>query len=89
LPKDIRRSYIAHFKTILPPASNVFLLTVGDAEKGETQEVRLGISAEIAALYGEDFEIELAHDESVTEGDRDETGDARCAEHKVYRLAPG
>ena len=89
LPEDIRRRYVAHLKKILPPACKVFLLTVEDAEAGETREVRMGISAEIAALYGNDFEIELAHVESVTEAGRDETGDARYAEHKVYRLVPG
>lgn len=89
LPEDLRRRYVAHLRTILPPACKVFLLTVEDGEAGETQAVRLGISAEIAALYGKDFQIELAYVESVTEADRDETGAARCAEHKVYRLIPG
>lgn len=89
LPEDIRQRYVAHLKTILPPTCKVFLLTVEDAEAGETQQVRLGISVEIAALYGKDFKIELAHVESVAEAGQDEAGEARCAEHKVYRLVPG
>ncbi|MBU0620346.1 MAG: thiopurine S-methyltransferase [Gammaproteobacteria bacterium] len=89
LPEDLRRRYVAHLKKILPPACKVFLLTVEDAEAGEMLEVRMGISVEIAALYGKDFQIELAHVESVTEAGRDKAGAASCAEHKVYRLVPG
>ena len=74
---------------ILPPACKVFLLTVEDADEGETQEVTLGASAEITALYSEAFEIELAHVESILEPDPDAVaGCTRCSEHKVYRLIP-
>jgi len=89
LPEDIRRLYVAHLKVILPPACKIFLLTVEDADEGETQEVTLGASAEITALYSEAFEIELAHVESILEPDPDEAaGSTRCSEHKVYRLIP-
>jgi thiopurine S-methyltransferase len=89
LPQDIRRHYVAHLKLILPPACKVFLLTVEDADEGETQEVTLGTSVEITALYSEAFEIELAHVESMLEPDPDEVGGIeRCSEHKVYRLIP-
>ena len=89
LPEDIRRLYVAHLKLILPPACKVFLLTVEDADEGETREVTLGASAEITALYSEAFEIELAHVESILEPDPDRgEGLARCSEHKVYRLIP-
>ena len=89
LPEDIRRLYVAHLKVILPPACKVFLLTVEDADEGETQEVTLGASAEITALYSEAFEIELAHVESVLEPAADHAGGiTKCSEHKVYRLIP-
>lgn len=89
LPEDIRRLYVAHLKLILPPACKVFLLTVEDADEGETREVTLGASAEITALYSEAFAIELAHVESVLEpAVNDADGIARCSEHKVYRLIP-
>ncbi|MFZ2160954.1 MAG: thiopurine S-methyltransferase [Sideroxyarcus sp.] len=89
LPEDIRRHYVAHLKVLLPPACKVFLLTVEDADEGETQEVTLGASAEITALYSEAFEIELAHVESVLEPDADHVdGITKCSEHKVYRLLP-
>lgn len=89
LPEDIRRLYVAHLKLILPAACKVFLLTVEDADEGETREVTLGTSAEITALYTEAFVIELAHVESVLEPDEDDaTGLTRCSEHKVYRLVP-
>jgi thiopurine S-methyltransferase len=89
LPENIRRLYVAHLKVILPPACKVFLLTVEDADAGETQEVTQGASAEITALYSEAFRIELAHVESVQEPDADDAdGITICSEHKVYRLIP-
>ena len=89
LPEDIRRLYVAHLKLILPSACKVFLLTVEDADEGETREVTLGASAEITSLYSEAFKIELAHVESVLEPTPDHAnGIARCSEHKVYRLIP-
>jgi thiopurine S-methyltransferase len=89
LPEDIRSLYVAHLKLILPAACKVFMLTVEDADAGETLEVALGVSAEITVLYSEAFEIELAHVESVLEPGRDQAeGIAKCAEHKVYRLIP-
>jgi thiopurine S-methyltransferase len=87
LPENLRRLYVAHLKQILPPACKIFLLTVEDAEEGETREVTLGASGEITTLYSEAFEIELAHVESVLETDAGEA-DAKYSEHKVYRLVP-
>ncbi|MDD5056839.1 MAG: thiopurine S-methyltransferase [Sideroxydans sp.] len=83
LPQDIRLLYVAHLKQILPLACKVFLLTVEDADEGETREVTLGASGEITALYAQAFEIELAHVESVPEPEA-----ASYSEHKVYRLVP-
>jgi thiopurine S-methyltransferase len=89
LPEDIRRLYVVHLKAILPPACKVFLLTVEDADEGETTEVTMGASAEITALYSEGFRIELAHVESVIEANMNAAdGTSRCSEHKVYRLIP-
>ena len=88
LPEDIRRHYVAHLKLIVPPACKVFLLTVEDADEGETREVTLGASAEITTLYTEAFAIELAHVESVLEPDTDDVAVMKCSEHKVYRLIP-
>ena len=88
LPEDVRRLYVAHLKLILPAACKMFLLTVEDADEGETQEVTLGSSAEITALYSEAFWIELAHVESVMESSSDESEYERCSEHKVYLLTP-
>ena len=89
LPEDMRRRYVAHLKMIIPHACKVFLLTVEDADEGETREVTLGASVEITTLYSEAFAIELAHVESVLEPDPDGgAGMTRCSEHKVYRLIP-
>jgi thiopurine S-methyltransferase len=89
LPEDIRRLYVVHLKRILPPACKVFLLTVEDADEGETREVTMGKSAEITSLYSAAFDIELAHVESVPEFAPDVANTiARYSEHKVYRLIP-
>jgi thiopurine S-methyltransferase len=89
LPEEIRRLYVAHLKEMLHPACKVFLLTVEDADEGETREVTLGASAEITALYSKEFEIELAHVESVLEPAAYHVdGIAKYSEHKVYRLIP-
>jgi thiopurine S-methyltransferase len=89
LPEDIRRLYVAHLKLIIPAACKVFLLTVEDADEGETREVTQGTSAEITALYSDAFEIELAHVESVLEPAPDHPdGIIKCSEHKAYRLIP-
>jgi thiopurine S-methyltransferase len=89
LPEAIRRLYVAHLKQIVPAACKIFLLTVEDADEGETREVTLGTSTEITALYSETFEIELAHVESILEPASDVAdGNTKCSEHKVYRLIP-
>jgi thiopurine S-methyltransferase len=87
LPEDIRRLYVAHLKLILPAACKVFLLTVEDADEGESLEVTMGTSAEITALYSEAFKIELAHVQSVL-NPFVPNGITKCSEHKVYRLIP-
>lgn len=89
LSENIRRLYVAHLRLIVPVTCKIFLLTVEDADEGETPEVTLGASAEITALYSGAFEIELAHVETVLEPACDL--DSACttrAEHKVYRLIP-
>lgn len=87
LPEDIRRPYVAHLKQILPAACKLFLLTVEDAEEGETEAQSRAIADEVSSLYAADFEIELAHVDSVLESDPG-GGPPLWAEHKVYRLTP-
>ncbi|MDD1620876.1 MAG: thiopurine S-methyltransferase [Methylococcaceae bacterium] len=88
LPEDIRRLYVAHLREIVPDTSQVFLLTTEDAAENETASEALGVGVEITSLYSADFEIDLAHVESVFELDPDapERPPER-AEYKVYRLS--
>jgi len=89
LPEDIRLPYVAHLKEILPAACKLFLLTVEDAEEGETEAQSQGTADEVTSLYTADFEIELAHVESMFEPNPDTAdGPPERAEHKVYRLSP-
>lgn len=88
LPDDIRCLYVAHLREIVPATSEVFLLTIEDADENEPRSQALGVGAEIKALYEEDFEINLAHVESVFELDPDEPDRPPArAEYKVYRLS--
>lgn len=88
LPEDIRRLYVVHLRKIVPDTSQVFLLTTEDAAENETASEALGVGAEITTLYSENFEIDLAHVESVFELDPDapERPPER-AEYKLYRLS--
>jgi thiopurine S-methyltransferase len=88
LPEDIRRPYVAHLRSVVPPACKIFLLTAEDAEDGETPAQTAAAADEVVALYAGDFEIDLAHVESVVEVDPEspEQGPRRT-EHKVYRLS--
>ncbi|MGZ4969423.1 MAG: thiopurine S-methyltransferase [Methylobacter sp.] len=88
LPEDIRKPYVAHLRRIVAETTNVFLLTTEDAEENQSQSQALGVSEEIKTLYSEDFEIDLAHVESVFEVDA-ELPDKfpERTEYKVYKLS--
>lgn len=87
LPAHIRAAYIAQLRRIVPDTANVFLLTVEDAQAGDSRQKRMGIDRELGALYAADFEIELAHVESLYETHPDVLDHAaKPVEYKVYRL---
>lgn len=87
LPEDIRRAYVAHLRSVVPPTCKIFLLTAEDAEVGETPAQTAAAADEVVALYAEDFEIDLAHVESVVEADPESPDQAPLrTEYKVYRL---
>lgn len=87
LPATLRADYIAQLRKIIPDTANVLLLTVEDAEAGASRQQRMGIDRELAALYSADFEIELAHVESLYEHHPDVLDSAATpVEYKVYRL---
>ena len=71
----------------LPGAS--LLLTAEDADDGQSPAQASAAAPEIAALYGERFEIELSHVEPVIE-DTAQAPDApaECVYYKVSRLSP-
>ena len=88
LPEDIRRLYVAQMRRIVPDGSKVFLLTIEDAEENASLEQARGVDEEIEALYASEYEIDLAHVESVYEPDPESPQQApRRAEYKVYRLS--
>ncbi len=88
LPEDIRRRYVAQLRLIVPETANVFLLTIEDAEDHETLEQALGVDEEIQTLYAADFDINLAHVESVVERDPASSDPSpKRTEYKVYRLS--
>jgi thiopurine S-methyltransferase len=65
----------------------VLLLTVEDAEAGESLHHSHAIASEVTALYAEAFDFDLIHVESVYETDP-QSADQRPqrSEHKAYRL---
>lgn len=87
LPEDIRPAYVKHLRSLLLPGCKLVLLTTEDAEEGESRQDTLGEAPEITALFGADYDIELAHVESRREID---PGNARGpllhSEKKVYLL---
>jgi thiopurine S-methyltransferase len=90
LPEDIRVPYVAHLRSLLPDSCEAMLLTVEDAEEGETLADSLTAADEITALYASAFRVELAHVESMLEVDPGAPdGDPVRSEHKVYRLSVG
>jgi thiopurine S-methyltransferase len=89
LAEGIRGHYVAQLRLLVPDACKIFLLTVEDADDGETADHALAAADEINALYSMDFDVALEHVESVCEIDSESSGDASLrTTHKVYRLAP-
>ncbi|SDH13719.1 thiopurine S-methyltransferase [Pseudomonas benzenivorans] len=79
---------MAQLRLLLPNASPVFLLTIEDAEEHASLQQALGVDPELQALYAADFDIDLAHVESLFETDPHAPEQpARRAEYKVYRLS--
>jgi len=86
LPADIRQRYIAHQCKIVMPVSTIFLLTIEDAESGDTQEQSFGVDREITALYADTHAIELTHVECIMEDDPENADCSRRSDYKAYRL---
>ena len=72
-----------------PPATcPVFLLTIEDAAEHASLQQALGVDPELQTLYAADFDIDLAHVESLFETDPQAPEQPpKRAEYKVYRLA--
>ncbi len=88
LPEDIRRLYVNHLRLIVPQTTDVFLLTIEDTECDKALPQVPSVDEEIEALYAEDFEINLAHTESMREYDKEPPGPSEIyTEHKVYKLS--
>jgi thiopurine S-methyltransferase len=73
---------------IVPETTDVFLLTIEDAEENETLNQVPHVDEEIKSLYSEGFEIDLAHVDSVLELDPESPSQTPIAtEYKVYLLS--
>jgi thiopurine S-methyltransferase len=82
-----RSRYVAHLRTVVPGSYMVLLLTVEDAEAGESLHQSRGPANEITALYSKVFDLDLIHVESIYEIDpRSPDQRSQRSEHKVYRL---
>jgi len=88
LPEDIRRLYVNHLRLIVPQTTDVFLLTIEDMEYNKAMPQVPRVDEEIEELYSEDFDINLAHTESMREYDLVSPGPSSTyTEHKVYKLS--
>lgn len=89
LPDDLRARYVHHLRTILPADCLILLLTVEDLEESESEAAAREQSAEIGALYGDAFHIDMVHAECAPAV---VTRDGRVVEphcvHKAYVLRP-
>jgi thiopurine S-methyltransferase len=89
LPDDIRATYIAQLRRILPASCRMLLLTTEEPEEGETQGQPFAVADEIASLYADAFNIQLSHVESFFEPDPDPAISLPVrVEQKVYVLTP-
>lgn len=87
LPENIRQLYVAQLRLIVPRTTEIFLLTIEDAEEDDSLSYALGIDDEITDLFSEGFRIKLAHVESVFEPDLQSLNPApKRVEYKLYRL---
>lgn len=87
LPKDIRKPFIKQLRSIINKASQIFLLTIEDAEENTTLEEAMGIDKEVKILYSKFFNIKLTHVESVFEIDSElPDHPAKNVKYKVYQL---
>jgi thiopurine S-methyltransferase len=89
LAESIRGQYVAQLRLLVPDACKLFLLTIEDADDGESEAQELAPADEINALYSIDFDAALMHVESVCESDPASADQASLrTTHKVYRLRP-
>lgn len=87
LPEETRKRYVTHLFHIISSRSNIFLLTIEDAEEHQTMTQALGIGDEIRTLYTKKFDISLTHVESLYETDlRVASSSPVRVEYKVYQL---
>ncbi|MDD2892992.1 MAG: thiopurine S-methyltransferase [Halothiobacillaceae bacterium] len=88
-PEDVRLRYVSHLKMILSASGKVFILTTELPDADEPPAQTLEADAELVALYGPTFKVELAHVESMFEVNPEGEDRPRIAvAHKVYRLSP-
>ncbi len=90
LPEELRASYVAHLRAILPADCVIFLLTEEDLDDEESESAAIEASEEIQLLYADGFEIELRHAECfpAVMPTGDIVAEPRSV-HKVYLIRRG
>lgn len=89
LAEGVRAPYVAQLRSLVPDACVIFLLTIEDADDGETADQMLAAADEVGVLYAGDFEVSLTHVESAGEVDPESSDHALLrTTHKIYRLKP-
>lgn len=88
LSEDTRKEYVTHLKNIIKNQTKIFLLTTEDADADMSLRRALGVDDEINKLYSAEYDIELAHVDSIYEFDTELAGQAmNRTEYKVYQLS--
>ena len=89
LAEGIRGRYVAQLRLLVPDACKILLLTIEDADDGESADHALAAADEINALYSNVFDAALMHVECDCDTDPDSSDEASLrTTHKVYRLSP-
>ena len=88
LPEDIRKRYVEHLLGLIPEQVKILLLTAEDYDESSPSDGTLLVDREIDALFSSDFDINLAHAETVLELNAQSPElAAERVEYKVYRLS--
>ena len=84
LPEDIRPLYVDQLHAIVSATTNIFLLTIEDAEHDKPLPRNQQVDAELISLYARNFEIKLKHADTVIE--EQSSAPAASPLHSAYKV---